>query len=344
MKKIRCLLVVLLAMSIQFARGAEMPAVIDRPRAQDGPTQVSVGIWIADITSIDSAQQSFTAEVAIVLRWKDPRLAHTGNGVVRYPLDQVWHPRVTIVNETNSLTRKFPDMVEVDSDGTVNHRQRYAGAFTQPLRLKSFPFDRQAFHIQLVAVRYRPNEVQFVPDQDWIDHGLKRAGGIAPSITLPDWTIENWNTKSLGYALAPGFEYSGYAFEFTASRNAQHYVWKVILPLVLIVMMSWAVFWIDPVTSNSQISIAVTSMLTLIAYRFAIDNQLPRLPYTTNLDAFILMSTVLVFLSFIEVLVTTILENQKRNRLAITIDRFCRVIFPVVFLLASIGIFVHPRG
>ena len=344
MKKIRCLQVVLLAMSIQFARGAEMPTVIDRPRAQDGPTQVSVGIWIADITSIDSAQQSFTAEIAVVLRWKDPRLAHTGNGVVRYPLEQVWHPRIAVVNETNSVSRKFPDLVEVEPDGRVTYRQRYAGAFSQPLRLRSFPFDRQTFRLQFVAVRYRANEVQFVPDQDWIDNGLKQAGGIATSIALPDWTIESWNTKSLSYALAPGFEYSGYAFEFTASRNAQHYVWKVILPLVLIVMMSWAVFWIDPVTSNSQISIAVTSMLTLIAYRFAIDNQLPRLPYTTNLDAFILMSTVLVFFSFIEVLVTTILENQKRNRLAITIDRSCRVIFPVIFLLASMSIFVHPRG
>jgi len=344
MKKIRCLQVVLLAMSIQFARGAEMPTVIDRPRAQDGPTQVSVGIWIADITSIDSAQQSFTAEIAVVLRWKDPRLAHTGNGVVRYPLEQVWHPRIAVVNETNSVSRKFPDLVEVEPDGRVTYRQRYAGAFSQPLRLRSFPFDRQTFRLQFVAVRYRANEVQFVPDQDWIDNGLKQAGGIATSIALPDWTIESWNTKSLSYALAPGFEYSGYAFEFTASRNAQHYVWKVILPLVLIVIMSWAVFWIDPVTSNSQISIAVTSMLTLIAYRFAIDNQLPRLPYTTNLDAFILMSTVLVFFSFIEVLVTTILENQKRNRLAITIDRSCRVIFPVIFLLASMSIFVHPRG
>src|SRR5437879_1798851 len=180
MKKIRCLQVVLLAMSIQFARGAEMPTVIDRPRAQDGPTQVSVGIWIADITSIDSAQQSFTAEVAIVLRWKDPRLAHTGNGVVRYPLEQVWHPRVTIVNETNSVSHKFPDSVEVEPDGTVNYRQRYAGAFTQPLRLRSFPFDRQTFHVELVAVRYGANEVQFVPDQDWIDHGLKQVGDNPP--------------------------------------------------------------------------------------------------------------------------------------------------------------------
>jgi hypothetical protein len=70
MKKIRCLLVVLLAMSIQFARGAEMPAVIDRPITGGGPTQVSVGIWIVDISNIDSAQQTFTAEVAVVLRWK----------------------------------------------------------------------------------------------------------------------------------------------------------------------------------------------------------------------------------------------------------------------------------
>ena len=344
MKKIRCLLVVLLATSIQFARGAEMPAVIDRPRAQDGPTQVSVGIWIADITSIDSAQQSFTAEIAVVLRWRDPRLAHTGNGVVRYPLEQVWHPRVAVVNETNSVSHKFPEAVEVEPDGTVNYRQRYSGAFTEPLRLQSFPFDRQTFRVQLVAVRYRPNEVTFVPDQDWIRNGLRQAGGIAPSITLPDWTLEKWETKPLTYALAPGFEYSGYAFEFTASRNVQHYIWKVILPLIIIVAMSWSVFWVAATEVGPQLSVATTSMLTLIAYRFAIDHQLPALPYTTSLDTFILMSTLLVFFSFIEVLATTILEGQHRNKQAKRIDRYCRVIFPLIFVIASIAIFGHPRS
>jgi hypothetical protein len=330
-------------MSIQLGRGAETPALIERPASGNRPTQVSIGIWIVDITSIDSAQQNFTAEVAIVLRWKDPRLAHTGSGVARYPVEQVWHPRVAIVNETNAVSRKFPDYVEVEPDGTVNYRQRYAGAFTQPLRLRSFPFDRQTFRLQFVAVRYRPNEVQFVPDQEWVDNGLKQAEGIAPSITLPDWTIENRNTKSLSYALAPGLEYSGYAFEFTASRNVQYYILKVILPLVLIVMMSWCVFWIDPNTSNSQLSIAVTSMLTLIAYRFAVDSQLPRLPYMTRLDAFIFASTLLVFFSLIEVLVTTILDNNHQTARAKKIDRYCRVIFPVVFAIASIAIFVKPR-
>jgi len=145
-------------------------------------------------------------------------------------------------------------------------------------------------------------------------------------------------------ALAPGMQYSSYAFEFTASRNVQHYILKVILPLVLIVMMSWSVFWIDPTTSSSQISVAVTSMLTLIAYRFAVDTQLPRLPYMTRLDALFLTSTLLVFFSLIEVLVTTVLDNNQQSERAKKLDRYCRVIFPAIFVIASIAIFAHPRG
>jgi hypothetical protein len=74
--------------------------------------------------------------------------------------------------------------------------------------------------------------------------------------------------------------------------------------------MSWVVFWIEPSEPGIQLSIAMTSMLTLIAYRFAVDTQLPRLPYTTRLDTFILTSTLLVFFSLIEALVTT---NGRQN-------------------------------
>jgi len=344
MKRTHFLFVALFAMSIGLAQSAEAPTLIGRPTPDSGPTQISVEIWVVDIIGIDSAQQTFTADIAVVLRWKDPRLAHAGNGETHYALDEVWNPRVGIANETNSVSRRLPESVEVEADGTVISRQRYVGSFTQPLRLKSFPFDKQTFRVQLVAVRYTPNEVKFVPDQKMIDAGLKEAGGIAPSITLPDWTVESWEIKPLDYALGPGLAYSGYAFEFTASRKVQYYIWNVILPLVLIVTMSWAVFWIAPSEGGPQISIAVTSMLTLIAYRFAIDTQLPRLPYTTSLDAFILISTLLVFLSFVEVLVTTILENKQQIKLAKTIDRYCRVIFPVIFMLATIGIFFHARA
>ena len=344
MKRIIFLPVVFVAMSIQLVRSAEPPALIERPEAEKGPTQVSVGIWIVDINNIDSAQQNFTADIAIVLRWKDVRLAHTGTGAMHYALSEIWTPRVGIANETSSVVRKLPESAEVEPDGTVIYRQLYVGSFSQPLRLQSFPFDRQIFHIQFVAIRYQPDEVAFVPDENWIRDGVRQAAGASPSVTLADWTVEKWDAKASVYALTPRMQYSGYVFEFTARRNVEYYILKVILPLVLIVMMSWSVFWTEPTNSNTQFSIAVTSMLTLIAYRFAVDNQLPRLPYMTRLDAFFLVSTLLVFLSLIEVLVTTILDNNQQLARAKKLDRYCRVIVPIVFVISSIAIFGHPRG
>jgi cadmium resistance protein CadD (predicted permease) len=133
-------------------------------------------------------------------------------------------------------------------------------------------------------------------------------------------------------------ELAAFTFEFSATRNAQHFVIKVMVPLLLIVMMSWAVFWIEPNDANTQMAVAVTAMLTLIAYRFAVDADVPKLPYLTRLDAFILMSSLLVFLSMIEVLVTTKFANRDRLGLAHTIDRRCRWIFPLIFAISSVVI------
>lgn len=88
---------------------------------------------------------------------------------------------MSIANETNSVVRKLPESAEAEADGTVLYRQRYVGSFTQPLRLQSFPFDQQDFRIQFVAIRYRPDEVVFVPDENCIHDGLQKAAGISRS-------------------------------------------------------------------------------------------------------------------------------------------------------------------
>jgi cadmium resistance protein CadD (predicted permease) len=75
-----------------------------------------------------------------------------------------------------------------------------------------------------------------------------------------------------------------------------------------------------------------------------VDSELPRLPYMTRLDVFFLISTLLVFFSLIEVLVTTILDNNRQVARAKKVDNYCRIIFPAVFALTLIVIFATPRG
>lgn len=109
---------------------------------------------MVDVDEIDSAQQTFTANLFFMARWQDPRLAHSGEGEVWYPLDAAWHPRLQIVSEQRSWW-SFPRAVQVSPDGEVVCRQRIWGQFSQPLDLSDFPFDRHRFTIQLVAVGVR---------------------------------------------------------------------------------------------------------------------------------------------------------------------------------------------
>src|SRR4029434_7184332 len=135
--------------------------------------------------------------------------------------------------------------------------------------------------------------------------GLRDGVGLGQPLTLQDWKVTGATTRVQAYHVTPSVELAGFTVEIAAARRAPHFVIKVTLPLILIVAMSWAVFWIEPNDANTQMSVAVTAMLTLIAYRFAVDSDVPRLPYLTRLDSFILMSSLLVFLSLIEVTITT---------------------------------------
>lgn len=314
---------------------SSQPPETGRPKSGAGPTQVGMTTWFSDISKIDSAAQTFSASLIFRMRWQDPSLAHPGLGVKTYPLDQVWHPRWIIANAGADLRNTLPETVDVAPDGEVVYRQRLIGTFSQPLNLRRFPFDREVFAIKLIALGATTSEIEFIQDADAISSGLKGATGRSPTISMQDWNVSELDSQTAPYSLLPGTDLAGYDVAFAATRLPQHYLLKVILPLILIVFMSWTVFWIDPTLGSSQISVAVTSMLTLIAYRFAIGTEVPKLPYLTHLDAFILAATVLVFLSLIEVMVTTRLALNNKVKTARSVDRHSRWVFPLTFAILS---------
>ena len=120
---------------------------------------------------------------------------------------------------------------------------------------------------------------------------------------------------------------------FSTKRLIGYYRAKIILPLLLIVAMSWLVFWIDPELVAPKISIAITSMLTLIAYRFMVGGMLPKISYLTRMDLFTSASTLLVFLTVVEAVFAVMLTKRGRLDRAHTIDRISRWGFPLAYVL-----------
>ena len=130
-----------------------------------------------------------------------------------------------------------------------------------------------------------------------------------------------------------------YNFDISGNRITLFYVWKVILPLCLIVAMSWTVFWISPAQFGPQIGMSATSMLTLIAFQFATTNMIPELGYFTILDLFIGGATILVFLALFESLTTSYLVSKDKQELALRIDFASRFVFPITFVVLIVAVF-----
>jgi hypothetical protein len=257
--------------------------------------------------------------------WSDPRLVHDGGGPVRKELSEIWHPGIIILNRQR-MFKTLPDVALVEPDGEVMIRQRIWGDFSQPLELQEFPFDQQVFQVSFLSAIYGPHEVLMIQDPE-------RKSLMAPRFSLPDWTIIGLETPTRIYRLAedmPGR--SMLSVSLTATRKTGYYVIKVILPFILIVMMSWIVFWIDPEQTGTQIGMAATAMLTLIAYRFAVDQLIPAVSYLTRLDGFILAATVLVFLSLIEGVLTAWWNGNGKRPRALKADKWCRTLSPIVLL------------
>ena len=103
--------------------------------------------------------------------------------------------------------------------------------------------------------------------------------------------------------------------------------------MILVVMMSWAAFWVQRDQIGVRIGVATSSILTLIAHRFVLSSQLPRLPYMTRMDYFTVGSTFLVFMALVGVVATSYLAAINRNRTTNQLDLWARGAFPVAFLL-----------
>ena len=287
--------------------------------------EVSLTVFLIDVDGVDSVTQSFVANVYADLRWNDPSLAHPGPDSLDVDLDDIWHPRVQILNEQR-VVRTFPGRAEVRPNGDVIARQRYWGGFSQPLELRQFPFDRQDLRLTFVNTAFGSISVRLTANQDSL---------VSESLRVPDWRVLGWDFEAVDLPIGPAGAPPLPAAVFTlhVERYLDYFTLKIILPLMLIVAMSWLVFWIAPDLTATKISVAITSMLTLIAYRFAIGAMVPPLAFLTSLDYFVLGSTVLVFLTLLEVVVIARLTQKGHAGQAAAVDAVARWLAPILYLL-----------
>jgi len=295
---------------------------------------VEIALRVMNISDIDEVTQHFKMVGYLVAHWNDPRLVFTPQAPWEkfrtYSVDQVWHPRFDFVNgivphsASDVTMRVFPD-------GTVSYSERSSADLANTFRLRTFPFDRQTLEVLIHPTVADGDIVQLVP-------GRVNPMSAEPRVydSLAQWAITGTNAEVEEVPGLSGETIGEVRFTIKIARHFNFYIWKVFLPLLLMVVLSWTVFWIDPAELSSQVQISVTTILTVIAFAFAIQANLPKVPYLTYIDVFFLVCYLFVFATAIELTAVHLAGRSGHSAKVKRLSNVIRVVLPAAFVAVNL--------
>lgn len=315
---------------------AEAANPLLNPPISDGfRLPVAIALRVINLSEIDEVTQRFNLVGYLLARWKDPRLAFTPRASWEkfrtYSPDQLWCPHFDFVNGVVPHSA-YDVTIHVFPDGTVRYSERSSAELSNTFHLRTFPFDRQILEILIHPSVAEDQTVELMPERG------SEAISAEPRVyqSLAQWSITGTHAAVEQVPGLAGESISEVRFTVTIARRFNFYIWKVFLPLLLMVMLSWTVFWIDPTELGAQVQISVTTILTVIAFAFAIQANLPKVPYLTFIDVFFLICYLFVFATAIEITAVHFAGRSGRMTRARKIGSASRIVLPAAFAVVNL--------
>jgi hypothetical protein len=208
--------------------------------------------------------------------------------------------------------------------------------------LQNFPFDTQFLRISLENKTYGRDLVRYVPDdksrpfnidydttidilnggQYYIDKIFMETAKYVYKTTFGDPTIEGDDT------------YARLNVVISVRRNAAGIFEKIALPLLVVLILSYLVFYIAPEDIGTSSALAVTALLAAIAFQWTLSDTLPKVTYPTMVDKIFYLVYFYIFYSMAQSVWTYNLarggdEDQLKTHRS---QVFSRIFFPVSFI------------
>ena len=243
-----------------------------------------------------------------------------------------------------------------DGSARIFRVESGVSSYRQDFQFEKFPFDKQKIKFVVMSgetnfsdasLSYngeKPN-VTFVTPEKGAFLNLEE---LKENNYLKEWEIVSTNILSNEQVNENSYDvYSGkittdstntLVIEIEIKRNYEQYIFKIIIPVFLILSLAWFVLWIPTKEFETRLTTSMVALLSLIAYNFVFADDVPKLNYLTALDEYILMSYIFCCIpTFMSIWFSRFIStNQKKATL---VNRKIRVWGVGLYIVASLWIF-----
>jgi len=317
------------------------------PPAGSAPFPIQADFLLLDLEKINDEEETFEFSGILTLTWKDSRQVFDP-AIVSAPetmlhgefqfneLAPSWYPQVILSNAADVqdvqgvLQRGYPD-------GTVKLVQTVNATARSALALRRYPFDRQELEIVFEVLGFDDTEIALKPGSTALNDNMMRT---------PQWDLLDIGATT-GSLSAPYAAASGRSSTFVITLDVQRqpfFVMRlVVLPLAVIMVLSWSVFWMDRSSLGDRMAVSFVGILTSVAYQSTVSEIMPQISYMTLIHGFLYLSFLLMCSTVVINLVVGTRDRRGDFVSGDLIDRRCRWLFPllsvVLFTALAVVIF-----
>jgi hypothetical protein len=275
----KLLLGLLLLGSVAAARGpnpiAPAAAAAAPQTAASPPNRIIIGAYINDIHRIDLANNNHYLDMYIWFRWP----AGQDN-----PVDGIDFMNWTNASDHSSVNQYETPITQPDGSlYTVLHHQ---GAFANKFSLENYPFDRQMLKIEIEDSQFAMDQRLFVvdPTQPVLLDPVIHLPGYefgAPTLTV---AANRYRTNFGDLNSTDPSTYSRATILIPVTRPWISGVFKVLLPIGLILISAILSLAVRPDHVEARIGLGITALLTMVALQFTATAGLPEVSYLMLID------------------------------------------------------------
>jgi hypothetical protein len=304
------------------------PASADESSVASEPVTVFVGAYAMTIQELDQQNSSFYADFYLWLRWDpadqpedfDPSSTmEFVNNLERWGLTQ---------NAVYEEPKQLPN-------GQVTQQYHVQGKFFSALDLSRYPLDEHRLFIDLEDNQATADAIVYRADatQSGLDAGLKIPGWAIAGSDLK--VVEHTYETKFGEAAGSEDTYSRASFGINIERPRSFFVWKLLLPLLIVVLIALSILVVHPSMIEVRLAAPATALLALVFLQQAYTSTLPETGNLVLLDKiYVLSYALIVALMFVTILTSHWVRNgdDGATSRALRLDRIAEVGLFVAFV------------
>jgi hypothetical protein len=327
--------------------GVNVPKVLTGQAAPVGgpvieqPIAVGIGLKLQQVVEVDEQNEFFSAVGSMQMEWTDPALAfspescdcvvkiYTADNFAQFVQDtQGRWPEFTLFNQQgNRWTQNR--LVVLAQNGQALYFERFSTNLQVDFDFRRYPLDQQQFVVYVDAIY--PEEYYYFVD-------LEGYSEISSGHGEDEFDIGELQTQVTSEEASTRSTTSRFTFQFEGPRHPTYYILQIFLPILLILVVSWVIFFLKDY--GRRIEVASANLLVFIAFSFSLADNYPRLGYLTLLDAIMVVTFVASALGVIYNVWLRRLEMNDQEDLADRIDSVLDWLYPLLFVVAGVVLYI----